>query len=211
MTSKTLHKLIGTLTLVILTISSQADTVTLKATWKSDTAISLTQKSQKIILAPNQIARILHFYCFTTARGPFSPGPRVSDNVVLNVSYQELTIPYSHSTLFGFNEMVENKTGMAVGTIPTLVGPATLELTTNSTAVASGTGVGGGAVCTIEVVGTAQLQQPTDSQVPPDNGPFQIGLETSTDMENTWQTATLGNYGASDTKRFFRLKILKTD
>jgi hypothetical protein len=208
------HPLIAiSLMLLFACITSYADVVTLKAQVTAlTTGFTNELRSQKLIIGTNQVAHVLHFYSFNTNYVYSGVGPTTDDLYALNVSYNELSVLYTCGTLFGAYS--PSRAGISVlGSSPlTIVGPAVIEVIKNpalfsNLSTYSGTHI---SVCTVEVSGVANLvTQNNVVEVPPDNGPYQISLETATELQDNWQSATLGRYGASDQKRYFRLKIIR--
>jgi len=182
------------------------------------------RNSKTLRLAAGQTAKILHFYCISnrgSGFGPFAPqGPSVSDAIGLTVTFEDLLVVYTHSTLFGefanFGAATgSNNNGVAAGYPPEFVGPATIQLTFGSLLEsASGGETDARAICTVEVSGTANLSAadgvklPTVSAVVKANlnGPVEILLESSKDNEKTWEPAEPGVYGETEKQRFFRLR-----
>lgn len=85
----------------------------------------------------------------------------------------------------------------------TVIGPATVQIQSSST--------GFFAYLTFEIskINDASIVSSTAVVIPEDaNGPVQIILESSTDLI-TWTAANPGTYGASTTKRFFRVRAVK--
>jgi len=219
--SKRINFVVPLLIMIGMT-NAKADIVTLKAKLSNTTGNEVRMNSKTIKLADKQVAKILHFYSFDNTNRTSNLGglPRVSSAVRLTVTFDELTVRYTHATLFGvvtsgFGQPVSEQ-GVAVWQIPQFVGPALIQLTTDGIAedFPKPRNTDLGAICTIEVVGNAELvnsqgvKPPTTSAVvkADADGPVEIILESSTDMEKTWQVAALGVYGATDKRRFFRLR-----
>lgn len=215
--SKRINFVVPLLILIGMT-NAKADIVTLKAKLSNTTGNEVRMNSKTIKLADKQVAKILHFYSFDNTNRTSNLGglPRVSSAVRLTVTFDELTVRYTHATLFGvvtagFGQPVSEQ-GVAVWQIPQFVGPALIQLTIDNDVFPGSKDLG--AICTVEVVGNAELvnsqgvKPPTTSAVvkADADGPVEIILESSTDMERTWQVAALGVYGTTDKRRFFRLR-----
>ena len=203
------------LTLLIFSASARADIITLRASPKKDTNTLFTTMtpSKTVQITANQIAKINHFYCFQKEDGAnFVFAPIASDKCILTVVFEDVTINYSHSSLFGHFGGMGSTSGAAITVMPEFVGPATIQIVGAPNATFSSSD--GGAICTIEItdkpatVGANEIKPPTVSAIviPDQSGPAEIILESSTDMQATWQPAALGVYGTAAKKRFFRLR-----
>jgi len=210
-----LHLITIALPLLIGVVSGYAEVITLKAGWTiTNGKVQLTQASETIKLGANQVARILHFFCNSTTEDLYD-----CQAVKISAKLGEVTVLYSYAELYGTYQVDLGGAkfgpvqGAGIIQTPTLAGPATVELVAATSGRFGPPTKSGSAICTIEIVAAAPVQPPATIavEVPPDNGPVDIALETSTDMQQTWQTAALGRYGAIGQKRFFRLKAVKLE
>ncbi|MHC1763594.1 MAG: hypothetical protein AB9869_04700 [Verrucomicrobiia bacterium] len=193
-----------------------ADTVTLRANVTVSGGKVERQINSKVVkVAPNQVAKIKHFYCFNTDDMEFMGESGVDNSIALYVVFDDLTAIYTHDALFGAFGM-GSSSGCAISAMPEVVGPATLQLKLKlRPAIMQFTG---GAICTVEVNGPIDIASEVapnavtateDAIVIPENtGPVEIVLESSTNLQETWDTALPGIYGATDRKRFFRIKAV---